>query len=84
MYEFWRGKLSDVLRAGIENGEFGPRLNPQVAASLIMAIIDGIEVQTSLDIGLVISPEFIAALKRGILTSLRAGLADQTTVAKKQ
>jgi AcrR family transcriptional regulator len=75
MYEFWRGKLSDILQSGVESGEFGPDLNPQVAASLIMAIIDGIEVQTSLDIGLVISPEFVSALKRAILSALRAGQA---------
>lgn len=73
MYAYWRDKLTAILQSGKDAGEFPAQLNTQVAASLIMAILDGIEVQTAVDIGLRVDPEFVAALKRAILAALKAG-----------
>ena len=68
----WRDQLSAVLRQGVEAGEFG-QVNPAVASSLMLAILNGVEVQLMLDVGLVVDVEFIEALKRAIVSALRAG-----------
>ncbi len=69
-YAQWRERLAGILAQGIEAGEFRPELQTSVAASLIMAILDGIEVQTILDVGIRVDEEFLAALKRAILAAL--------------
>ena len=68
----WRQTLAGVLAKGIEAGEFG-KLNPVVAASLMMSILHGIEVQAMLDVGLAVDGSFIESLKGAILAALKAG-----------
>jgi AcrR family transcriptional regulator len=71
-YAQWRERLAGILARGIEAGEFRSELQTSVAASLVMAILDGIEVQTILDVGIRVDEEFLAALKRAILIALSA------------
>jgi len=42
-----------------------------VAASLLMGILDGIQVQSVLDIKVNVNEEFLAALKRAVMAALR-------------
>lgn len=72
MIGLWRGRLGAVLTQGIEAGEFGDS-SPSVSASLIMSILNGIEVQAILELGLNVDQELVEALKRAILAALRAG-----------
>ncbi len=70
MYAAWRELLSGVISDGIRRGEFNPKYGAPVAASLIMGILDGVHVQSILDIGLDVNDELVAALKSAILTAL--------------
>ncbi len=72
LYVRWRGQLGEIVAEGIRNGEFGADLDPQVAASLILAVLDGITVQVILETGVVVDEGFLAALKRGVLAGLRS------------
>lgn len=71
MYSQWRGRVASILAQGIRSGEFRSDIEPNVAASLIMAVMDGIIVQSILDVGIEVSADFLAALKRGLLAALR-------------
>ena len=80
-YDQWRQRLAGVLRQGIEEGAFRQELQTQVGASLIMAVLDGIGVQLMLDVYQSVDEEFLAALKRAVLTALsaaREGHREQT------
>ncbi len=68
-----RGIVSAILAEGVESGEFNRDLDPQVAASLILAILDGVEVQSILGMGITLDSEFLAALRGTILAALAAG-----------
>ena len=71
MYANWRRMLSNVISDGIATGEFAPGIDTPVAASLVLAILDGIHVQSILDVGINVDEQFLAALKKSILTSLK-------------
>ncbi len=73
MYSRSRGTVEAILAEGVESGEFNRELDPQVAASLILAILDGVEVQSILGMGITLDSEFLAALRRTILAALSAG-----------
>lgn len=70
LYTNWRQSLTAVLVEGVTSGEFGSHVNPAVAASLVAAIMDGIQLQSILDSGLTVNDEFVAALKRAIMAGL--------------
>jgi len=69
----WRRKLMEVLAWGIRNGEFKLDFGPEVAASLIISVIDGIMVQAIFDVGIVVDAEFLSALKVAIMAGLHSG-----------
>jgi len=70
MYSHWRGRLAELITQGIANGEFRPHVNVQAAAALILAVVDGIWLQTLLDVGMVVDEAFITELKKGIMKGL--------------
>ena len=72
-YAQWRQRLAGILTQGIAEGAFRQDLQTQVAASLIMAVLDGTEVQLILQVHQSVGEEFLAALKRAILMALSAG-----------
>jgi AcrR family transcriptional regulator len=76
LYSRWRTYLEDVLNEGIRGREFHPRLNPHAGATLIMAVLDGIEVQCMLDVGVVVNADFLASLKRAVMSGLQNGPGD--------
>lgn len=75
-YEQARAHVADIVRQGIESGEFADHVNPEVAASLIMAVIRGITVQLILGFDEEVSEELLDTLKRSVLTSLTQPLDD--------
>ena len=72
MYAASRRQLTAVLEAGAASGEFKGDLDAPVAAGLIMAALDGIMLQSILDMGVHLDEPFIAALKRTVLAAVRA------------
>ena len=64
--------IAGVLAEGHRNGEFTLHYEPTVAASLILAVLDGIEVHSILDVGVEVNEEFIAGLKHAVMTALTA------------
>jgi AcrR family transcriptional regulator len=80
IYARSRRLLGSILAQGVRSGEFDPRLDPPVAASLILGILDGIVIQSILDVGVRVDEAFLAALRRAILLGLEAdAAAAQTT-----
>lgn len=46
----WRDLLGDVVRSGIEAGDFRPALSPDTVVSCLVALIDGFELTVSIDV----------------------------------
>lgn len=65
----WRDRLVGLLKQGMQAGEFTGDFDVKVASSLILAILDGLMVQSML-MGIEVNEEFLAALKRSILAAL--------------
>lgn len=73
MYEGWCSLLADIVAGGIEQGEFSPQFDPKVAASLIVAMGDGITMRSILDERMVVDEKLLEAMKRAIISGLSAG-----------
>jgi AcrR family transcriptional regulator len=78
MYVRWQDQIGRIIEQGIASGEFRADINTSVAAALIHAVIDGITVQIIMSMDLKIDEDFIAAMKRSILTALTAPGAQDT------
>ena len=74
LYAQWRGRIAELVAEGVRTGEFSPHADPNVAATMILSILNGIEVQCIVDIGLAVDGPFIAALKQGLLAGLKAAV----------
>jgi len=70
MYSRWRGKLAKVMAQGKDEGDFEVE-DPTVSAALLLAILDGIQIQTILGMGLEVNEKFLASLERAILNALK-------------
>jgi len=70
LYTHWRERLAKVLAEGVESGEFRSEFRTPVAASLLMGILDGIQLQSILDIKVKVDEEFLTALKRAVMAAL--------------
>lgn len=75
-YELARASVADIVAQGVESGEFADHVNPEVAASLIMAVIRGITVQLILGFDERVSEDLLETLKRSVLGSLRIPLEE--------
>ena len=73
MHAHWTGQIAAILEEGIAAGEFNPDFDAEIAARLVMAMLDGIEIQSILGMGAEVDEAFLAAMKRSLLTSLSAG-----------
>ena len=73
MYGRWREEVAAVLNEGDLAGEFGREFNTPAGAALIVAVLDGIEVEALLGYGPELDQEYRDALKRAILTALATG-----------
>ena len=77
MYTRWRGRIAEIIAQGIDEGEFRKDFDPGVAAALVLAILDGIEVQTILDLGLTVDEQFVGSLERAIFIALTGKTPDE-------
>ena len=69
-YNRWRDLVAATIMQGIQEGEFRKDFSPPTAATLILAILDGISVQLMTDMGINVDGEFVEALKRAIMAGL--------------
>jgi AcrR family transcriptional regulator len=71
-YHRWSRRLGQVIAEGARNGEFRQDFDPQTAAAIIIAVLDGITLQNIVIDSMNVDAEFRDSLKRGILTGLTA------------
>lgn len=82
-YAAWRTVVAGMVQQGVDSGEFRKDVDVQAAASLILAVMDGLNVQAILDVGVNVNEELVAGLQKGILLSLvEAGSSDATDPTK--
>jgi len=75
MYRLWRGRIAAIIDEGICRGEFLSDIQPQPAASLVMALLDGLTVHAILDVGVEIDDHLRAELRKGLTRALTGGAA---------
>ncbi len=66
----WRGRIAELLAEGAKNGEFILQFEPPFGAALLLALLDGIEVESLLGFGPQLDEEYRAALKGSVLAAL--------------
>lgn len=71
MYHQWRDFATDLVRRGIASGEFSSQLDPEVSASLMIALVDGVGLEAMLNVGLVVDEQLLAGLKQTIFATLK-------------
>ena len=72
MYDRWRENITSVIAEGIGQGEFRPEVSSPAAAGLIVALLDGIEVESLLGFGVNLDEEYRSTLKKTVLVALMA------------
>jgi AcrR family transcriptional regulator len=71
MYGQWRTLVTELLAQGIASGEFSADLDPSMAASLIMALGDGVGMEAMMNIGLAVDEQLLAGIKKWIFSTLK-------------
>lgn len=79
MYDCCRGRVDQLLAEGVRNGEFRADLDTHTSASLILAIPDGILIQSILGMDVDVNETLLDAMKRSILQAVQAGPAGRKT-----
>ena len=85
VYHVNRDRIAAIIAQGMAAGLFR-QMDAQWAASAVMALLDGLMVQSILNTGVQVDTRFLVALKRGLLASLaapanahqRGGVSDDT------
>ena len=72
IHQRWYRRIADLLTQGVQAGEFGD-INIPIGASLILAVVNGVEMESNLDVGPVIDAKFVNEMKKGILMGLKNG-----------
>lgn len=75
VYTNSRNLIASILAQGAADGEFGRQFDTPLEASLIVAILDGIQIESILQMGPKVDAELLAGLKRGILAALGGSVA---------
>ena len=68
----WRGRITEVLVEGVDNGEFTLQFDPPFVAALLLGLLDGIELESLLGFGPELNDQYRAALKESVLSALTA------------
>lgn len=79
LYLRWRQRISAIMAEGLANGEMRPGLDPESAAIVVMATLDGVILQSILGVGLVVDAEFLRRLKHSFRGALAASLPAEPT-----
>ena len=77
-YAKWQAQLAQIIRQGIDEGDFAPDMHPELAAAIYHAVLDGLMVQVIYDVGVTITPELMAGWRRGFLAAMRDRSPRQT------
>jgi len=85
IYRLKRDRIAAIIAQGMATGQFR-QMDAPWAASAVMALLDGLMVQSILHMGVQVDAGFLVALKRGLLASLaapastpqRGGVSDDT------
>ena len=72
MFTRWRKLIAELLAEGDKNGEFTLQFPPAFGAALLLALLDGIEVESLLGFGPELDEQYRAALKGSVLAALTA------------
>ena len=72
MFARWRKRIAELLVEGVDNGEFTLQFEPPFGAALLLALLDGIEVESLLGFGPELDEQYRAALKGSVLAALTA------------
>jgi len=78
MHERERELIGAILAEGVAEGQFRGQTNLAVATMLILAILDGILIQSILDVGINVDETLLRGLKRAIRVGLGAEPNDLT------
>lgn len=73
MYDRWREEVTSVLAEGVAQGEFSSEANSPIAAALIVALLDGVEVESLLGFGANLDDQYRSTLKEAVLAALSVG-----------
>jgi len=63
-YEMWRSFLGQILERGQKEGVINPRIDPAIAASALMGLVSGINLQSRMDRQAVPMPAILEPLSR--------------------
>ncbi len=72
VYDNWRNVLVPIIVEGMESGEFRGDFDPEIAATLIMSIADGVIIHAILDFGIDLNQQLFTAITRAVLAGLGA------------
>lgn len=72
MYQQFHALVAEMLREGVESGEFRLRMEPDWHVRMILGLLDGLKVQSLLGVLAGIDPACLAAVKQTVLDSLGA------------
>jgi len=73
IYMQWRQRLTGIFEQGGNEGEFQLQHGPEMAATVMMAIFDGISLQAMLGVGKPLDEDYLSVLKKVILNSVASG-----------
>lgn len=68
--------LASILAEGVGSGEFRGEISPQTGATMILALLDGLQLQVVMGFGVTVDESLLAIIKRSILAALRHGEGD--------
>jgi len=69
IYQVSRDRVAAIVSQGMSDGSFHPG-DPVAAATAIMALLDGLMLESILDVGIQVDATFLDALKRRLLAAL--------------
>jgi len=73
MYLQWRKRLTGIFEQGENDEEFDLPFGPENAATVMMAIFDGISIQRMLGVGRNLDDEYLSILKKAVFGSVTMG-----------
>jgi len=68
----WRQRIAEVLAQGVAAGEFNLQFPPAFGAALILALMDGIEIEALLGFEPGLDERYRTAMKTAVLTALKS------------
>lgn len=80
-YTRWHQLMVGIIGDGIAAGEFNPSIFPQVAASMFLAVLNGLELHAILGMGVNIDRAFLDKMKQSLLEGMAANTSGPIALA---